>query len=227
VYGAIGASDTEKLKQFVDKNKNTAAGQLANLHLADTAFDEGVGQMSVDREAAEKRLNDAKNRYYDVEQAAEDSRIEQRAMLGMGRYWETIGDLDKAKEYYGKLANIENGLFRYEAERKLAELALPSSEEFYKWYTGLRPKPQPSGTNPLIQSRLDDMPAFPGVATATGTASSGTATASASPSGTGAAAKPSGTPSATPAATTPSAGPSSGGPSTSAKPTPSVTGTAK
>jgi hypothetical protein len=190
LYKTEAANDTQKLQQFVTAHKNTAAGQLANLSLADIAFEEGIAQMSVDRAQAISRVNEAKNRYFEVEQAAEDGRIEQRALLGMGRCFETVGDEVKAKEYYEKLAKFENGLFRQEAERKLEDLSRPANEEFVKWYSALAPKPQAAGTNPLIQSKLGDIPAFPGATstpTAIGTATpaaTGTATATGTPTAT-------------------------------------------
>jgi predicted negative regulator of RcsB-dependent stress response len=223
-YAAEASDDTQRLEQFVESNKGTAAGQLANLRLADIDFDEGINQMSIDRENAEKRLNDAKNRYFAVLEAASDSRIKQRAELGMARYFESIGDLDKAKEHYGRLAKIENGLFRDEADRKLADLGRPLNEEFVKWYSKLRPKARAASSNPLIQSQLDQLPNFPtGGAPAPGagdaSAASPTATGTATPKATA-------TPTAAaPAASKPAAGAAS--PSAAGTPSPSATATGK
>jgi hypothetical protein len=237
-YAAESSNDTQRLQQFVDANKNTAAGQLANLRLADIAFDEGVGQMSVDREGAEKRLNDAKNRYVEVEAAADDPRIEQRAILGLARYFETIGKLPEAATHYTRLTKFANALFQEEAERKLADLARPQSKDFSEWYSALRPKPQPSATGPLVQSRVDELPGFPaatGGASPSGTSPTGTGPSSTSPVSTSpvstAAVTPSGTPSATPSGTAAaSASPTPTGatsPTATGTSSPTATGTGK
>ncbi len=193
-FKAQSANDTNRLVGLVDQQPDTAAGLLAALYLADLDFVQGVSLMSTDRDQAEGRLNDAKNRYVHVRQAATDARIQERAVLGLARYYESMGLIDEAKREYRTVRDVPEGLYKTEAVRKLEMLEQPSFTAFADWYRKQRPKPKPAGTGTFDQDDLRAVPpdesTFPA---ASGTAPAATPTASSTPTVTPSAAKPTAT----------------------------------
>ena len=211
-FKAQSANDTNRLVGLVDQQPDTAAGLLAALYLADLDFVQGVSLMSTDRDQAEGRLNDAKNRYVHVRQAATDARIQERAVLGLARYYESMGLIDEAKREYQAVRDMPEGLYKTEAVRKLEMLEQPSFTAFADWYRKQRPKPKPAATGTFDPDDLRAVPpdesTFPA---ASGTSPVPTATATASSTATAAAsASPTARATATPAAVKPTATPTAG-----------------
>lgn len=191
-FKAQSANDQSRLVTLVERQPDTTAGVLAALYLADLDFVQGVNLMSTDREQAEARLNDAKNRYVHVRQAAGDPHVRERAVLGLARYYESMGLFDDAKREYAAVRDLNGGLYKTEAERKLKLLEQPSAVAFAEWYRKQRPKPKPTATGMFhpddVKAVPPDESTFPA---ASGTATSGTATPAASSTGTAAPAAPS------------------------------------
>jgi hypothetical protein len=224
---AEAGKDPSGLEAVAKADGDLFAGKLADLTLADIALNQGLAAINTNRELAETQLTQAKNNYSKVRKAG-DEHLQERADLGMARYYESMGMIDEAKTEYEKLKNRKQGLYVELATQKLAYLEKPATLAFAKWFRDQKPKPKPAGTGFLNPNDLNKLPPFPaGSAAATPTASpsatpvaSATATPSASPSASPSAtpvASPSASPSATPAATAkPSATPTAS-PTASAK----------
>lgn len=160
-FSAAGRQDSVKLESIGVVAAGDVTGQLSNLMLADTALNNGVDLMSTDRAAAEEQLNSAKNRYSKVRQTASDPLLKQRALLGLARYYETVGLLEEAIKEYTTLANdYPDGLFAEMAEEKIAYLQQPGTRAFAQWYRQHKPlPPEPAGTAGL--PNLDDLNKLP------------------------------------------------------------------
>jgi hypothetical protein len=190
---AEAGKDPSGLEGVAKADGDLFAGKLADLTLADIALNQGLAAINTNRELAETQLTQAKN-YYSKVRKAGDEHLQERADLGMARYYESMGMIDEAKTEYEKLKNRKQGLYVELATQKLAYLEKPATLAFAKWFRDQKPKPKPAGTGFLNPNDLNKLPPFPaGSAAATPTAS---ATPSASPS-----ASPSATPAASPSAT--------------------------
>lgn len=208
-FTAEAAGDAQRLAAVADQNPESTAGQLAALYLADVDYRDGVRLMNTDRDTAVSRLNEAKNRYSQVRQAADEPHIRERALLGLARFYEAMGQVEDAKREYTAVRELPGGLFHDEAVRKLKYLDMPSTVAFFEWFRKQNPKPVPAATG-SFQGR-DELQAVPpteegfpsdpfvsptatGTSTATATATGATATSTA--------ATPTATPTATSAAPT-------------------------
>jgi predicted negative regulator of RcsB-dependent stress response len=171
-FSAAGTQDAPQLESLSVRESGTPAGQMANLLLADTALSNGIDLMSTDRSAAEIKLNDAKNRYSKVRQEAADPLLNERAVLGLARYYETLGLLDEAvKEYTTLKTSWPNGPYADMAGRKIEYLSAASTKAFANWYREHKPlPPAPMGTGSfpgLGDLKLPtDEKSFPGGGTA-------------------------------------------------------------
>lgn len=147
-FNAAQRDDTIKLQSIGTKFAGDTPGQLANLLLADAALASGVELMSSDRQEAETKLNDAKNRYAEVRQVASEPLIKQRAIFGLARYYESVGLLDESiKEYQTIAKDWPDGPFTEISKRKIEYLQFPSTQAFAKWYRDHKPlPPAPAGT---------------------------------------------------------------------------------
>lgn len=213
--------DTSTLESIAKADNDLFAGKLAELTLADIAMNQGLELMTSDREKAEEFLTQARNHYLNIRNAGGEH-LQERADLGLARFYESMAQIEEAKKEYTKLKNRPDGLYHDFATQKLEYLEKPSTLAFAKWFRDQKPKPKPAGTGVLGSNDLSKLPPFP--------AGSGTTTPSASPTATSSAtptAVPAASPSATPAASaSPSASPTATA-KPSATPTASPTASAK
>jgi hypothetical protein len=216
---AEAGKDPSGLETVAKADGDLFAGKLADLTLADIALNQGLAAINTNRELAETQLTQAKN-YYSKVRKAGDEHLQERADLGMARYYESMGMIDEAKTEYEKLKSRKQGLYVDLATQKLAYLEKPATLAFAKWFRDQKPKPKPAGTGFLNPNDLSKLPPFPAGSAAATPAASATATPSASPS-----ASPSATPAASPSAS-PSATPAASA-KPSATPTASPTASAK
>ncbi|MCE9604491.1 MAG: hypothetical protein K8U03_06245 [Planctomycetia bacterium] len=219
-FSATASDNTTGLETLAKADSDLLAGQMADMVLADIALNEGIDLLSSDREAGEKRLAEAKKFYTDLKGYKSDDRLQERAALGLARYYESMGLIDDAKAQYTTLKDWKGGLYHDVAAQKLAYLEKPATLAFAKWYRDQKPKPKPSGTALFDPHNLSTLPnteaSFPpattsgatptGTPAATPTATAATTAAVATPSATPAlspSASPTVTPTATPSATPP------------------------
>lgn len=168
-FTAAGRQDGKSLEALGSQQSDTLAGQMANLLLGDMALSNGIDLMSTDRGAAETQLNEAKNKYVKVglDATSTDPLIAQRAILGLARYYETVGMLDEATKEYQNLADkYAKGPYAEAAKRKVTILSESSTKAFAAWYREhkpLPPKPSDSlGLPPLGDLKLpSDESSFP------------------------------------------------------------------
>ncbi|MGC3971711.1 MAG: tetratricopeptide repeat protein [Pirellulales bacterium] len=214
-FGAVEKRDPTVVADGLEKvAKDSGAivpGQMADILLGDIALNDGINQLNTDREAGEKRLNEAKNYYVDARNAASDPRLRERATFGLARFYESLGLLDEAMKEYKTLADNQDGLYQADAVRKLEFLSMPTTLAFAKAYRDRTPVPKPAGTSMFNLDDLNKLPkseaSFPGETKSTTPASTTTPAMPAAPatatapaaSATSPAASASPTPSATPA----------------------------
>lgn len=99
------ATAPDDLKEFIDKNKNTAQGRAARLQVARQQKNDGLKGIYTSREAAVKDLETAATEF---EKLAIDYKAEpmlvQQCLYEAAEAHEAMGDSDKASSLYGEVA---------------------------------------------------------------------------------------------------------------------------
>ncbi|MEO8497421.1 MAG: hypothetical protein ABI614_20310 [Planctomycetota bacterium] len=175
-FQAFGERDPEALELVAAANQGTTAGVWARLAEADLKLSEGIGDLYTNRENAKKNLAEAERDYLDVDVAATDTLLRERAWFGLGQVYESLAELDKAKQYYGKLVSSSPAsALGKEAKLRADALSDPSTAQWYNWFANQTPRPPaiPGMTEdfglPNLPSDLDNLsdrpdlsfPAFP------------------------------------------------------------------
>lgn len=164
----FGAAD--RLGMVADQYDDYLGGQWARLTLADNKLQMGVDQLFHDRTAAKTSLESAIEEYSKLRAATHVSEMQARAILGMGRAYESLAKPDEAAKQYDEVVkNFPNTEFADEARTRRADLDKPASKEFYAWFWSMRitpPNSQPGtpGFRPPFE-----MQSLPGDAPAGGT----------------------------------------------------------
>ncbi len=140
-FQAFGERDPEALEIVASANQGTTAGVWAHLAEADLKLAEGIGDLYTNRDNAKRNLAEAERNYLVVEKVPE-SILRQRAWFGLGQVYESMANIEKAKEYYGKLASSSatSGLGK-EAQRRTDALSDTSTEKWYNWFANQTPRP--------------------------------------------------------------------------------------
>ncbi|MBI2480204.1 MAG: hypothetical protein HYV60_16695 [Planctomycetia bacterium] len=157
-FQAFGERDPEALELVAAANQGTTASVWAHLAEADLRLAEGIGDLYTNRDNAKQNLAAAERNYLAVDSAAKEKILRERAWFGLGQTYESLADLDKAKEFYGKLVSSAPGsALGKEAKRRFDALGDPATAKWYNWFANQTPRP------PAIPGMSDDLglPNFP------------------------------------------------------------------
>lgn len=115
----------------------TPAAEWADLTVATLAFDEGVDLLFANRAQATKRLTDAAARYAALLQGRTNPIIAERAVFGLAKTNEALGDLTAARKgYEAVVRDYPDGACAALAGSRAAALARPATAEWYAWFVG-------------------------------------------------------------------------------------------
>lgn len=132
---ALAEGDPGRLETVATKYGGTAAGQWAEIVLADTALADGNRLLMTDRAQGARRLEEAVGRYTAVNAQRPGPLAAERAIFGLARTRESLGELAEAKRGYEALvAEYPESPFRGLAEERIAALARESTGRWYKWF---------------------------------------------------------------------------------------------
>ncbi len=123
---------------------NSHPGSSAALWALQTAGDEllaqGIDSLYRDRKRGEEQISEAIEHFEQVKQKAYQAEIRVRALLGLAQAHESIGELDKAKDYYQQVIseNYQTAITNIAATRK-AFLETSGGKDFYAWFSTQKP----------------------------------------------------------------------------------------
>jgi tetratricopeptide (TPR) repeat protein len=141
-FVAFGQRDPEALEFMAKQNAGTTAGVWAQLAEADLKLAQGIGDLYRNRNNAKANLEEAEQNYLAVAQPTTDQLLRARAWFGLGQVYESTSQLDKAKEYYGKLASsAPDSALGKEAARRAETLSDPETVKWYNWFANQTPQP--------------------------------------------------------------------------------------
>lgn len=131
----LAEGDPARLEEVVARYGESAAAQWAELVLADTALADGNRLLTSDRALGRRRLEEAVGRYTAVNAQRPKQLAAERAVLGLARARESLGELAEARRGYQALADeYPASPFRPLAEERIAALGRESTAGWYKWF---------------------------------------------------------------------------------------------
>lgn len=132
---ALAEGEPGRLGDVAARYRGTPAAWWAELVLADTALADGNGLLMTDRQRARERLASAADLYMAVNAQRPSDLAAERGIFGLARTRESQGLLDEASRGYEAIvAEYPDSPFRGIAEERIAALALPATQRWYKWF---------------------------------------------------------------------------------------------
>jgi hypothetical protein len=167
-FQARQENDVTKLNVLTQDYAGTSVGAWAQLALADDNLIAGTNDLFIDRATANDRLRAAAQDYERVvasKPAARESLLKQRAMWGLARTYESLNELDKARELYSQLAKKDSWkppLYAEESAHRLADLEQQPTKQFYDWFAQYQPPAAAkSGLDDAMKLDLEPLPDSP------------------------------------------------------------------
>jgi predicted negative regulator of RcsB-dependent stress response len=164
---AVGNADemATELAKVSEQYPDTPAATWANLTLGDHYLSAGSLRLYSNRSDSRDDLRKAEDYYRAALEEADEPLLAQRATLGLARVYESLIELDKAREQYEALAKKwPDGPFASTAKARLEDLAETSTKQFYDWLaqterTSTLDGPGTPGQRPNFDDlRFDDHP---------------------------------------------------------------------
>jgi tetratricopeptide (TPR) repeat protein len=175
MLASISGGKARDLELTAEAHPNSQVGFLARTLAGDLRLAEGSNLVFESKSQANQELEKAIDDYLAVIEKCNIPEILARARYGLGRAYEGLGDLEKAREAYkGVFQNQPDGVFADLARDRFEDLGRPGTKEFYGRLAIYKPKPEDSpgedapgtpGEKPSFS--LEDLPELGGPATAT------------------------------------------------------------
>lgn len=141
-FQAFGERDPEALEAVAAANQGTTASVWAHLAQADLKLAEGIGDLYTNRDNAKRNLAQAEQNYLAVHSVAKEKILRERAWFGLGQTYESLAEIDKAKEFYGKLvSSAPTTALGKEAKRRSDALGDAATAKWYNWFANQTPRP--------------------------------------------------------------------------------------
>lgn len=132
---SIAEGDAGRLETVVTRYGGSPAAQWAEIMLADTALADGNRLLLIDQAQGRRRLEEAVGRYTAVNAQRPAALAAERAIFGLAKARESLGELAEAKRGYEALvAEHPESPFRGPAEERIAALGREATEQWYKWF---------------------------------------------------------------------------------------------
>ncbi len=132
---ALAEGDPARLEDVVARYGGSSAAQWAEIVLADTALADGNRLLGSDPARGRRRLEEAVGRYTAVNAQRPEGLAAERAILGLARGRESLGELEEARRGYEALvAEYPASPFAALASERAAALARPATERWYNWF---------------------------------------------------------------------------------------------
>jgi len=137
---AMNAGEPNALAEVIRRYPGTDAARWAELLTADQATAEGADLLFVDRSRGESRLQAAVELYTALVATAPKGLLAERAVFGLAKARECLGQLAEARRGYEAVAAEfpQEPLARV-ASRRAADLGLESTRQWYDWFAAVKP----------------------------------------------------------------------------------------
>lgn len=137
---ALSEGNPERLTDVIRRYPGSPAAQWSQLMMADGAIAEGTQLLFADRERARQRLDSAIGIYTGLLAERPRSLIAERAVFGLAKARESLGQLEEARRGYETIvAEYPESAVRSIAENRIAALSRESTRQWYDWFDGWKP----------------------------------------------------------------------------------------
>jgi len=150
-FDAVGNRDIDKLEEVAEAHPEATAGLWALRAAGDERLLDGTNRLYSNPAGARLELHKAIENYESVLDRTEEPMLVRRALFGLARAHESIGELDEAKERFGELAEkFPDTPVGKVAKERIEYLSRPSTKEFLAWLGKQKfdtppPTPPPGG----------------------------------------------------------------------------------
>ena len=136
----------EALEEVARLHQGATAALWAQQGAGDIKLAMGASLLYRDRKEAEKNLKDAEKEFLAVEQqGARYPLLLHRARYGLAQVYESLSEVEKARDYYGKVAAAEpDSALGQLAQRRRDQIAGSAADRWFAWFEKQEPKP-PAG----------------------------------------------------------------------------------
>lgn len=150
LIAALQAVDTrQELQVTITNHPGTQPAMLAELLLAEQSLTRGDNLLYVDKPRGRDLILQAVDAFRSAGDATSDVTIKAWSKFGLGRAYESLGDLKRAKDELERaIADDPDGAIAVQARKHIDTLAQQSTKEFYDWFAKQDPRPAPSTTIP-------------------------------------------------------------------------------
>lgn len=142
-YFSLNTGDAESFKAVMEGHPGTSAGVWALQTAGDEYLADGIDALYRDRARGEELLGKAIESFEEVKSKGQGE-LRTRALLGLAQTHESLGELDKAKEFYNQVvaAAFQPAVTEFARER-LKHIESLGGKEFYTWFGTLKPAATP------------------------------------------------------------------------------------
>jgi len=118
------ASSIDDLDAFIQKNRGTVQAHAARLQQARQNLKDGLSSLYTRRSSAADQLKEAADAYEELARQFKATPVlVQECLLGAGKAYEGLGDLDRALSFYNDLQKrFKDGPLAREAGRRVSEI---------------------------------------------------------------------------------------------------------
>lgn len=143
---ALSSGDGSRLAEVIRQHPETPAAGWAQLVLADSALQQGCDLLFTDRVQGTGRLEDAAGRYRQMLSARPTGMLAERAVFGLAKANEALGNLEEARRgYEAVMADHPGGAAAALAAGRVAALSRESTRQWYDWFAAQKPPPAAAG----------------------------------------------------------------------------------
>lgn len=148
-FGAMVEQRPEALTEVARLHSGSTAALWARQAAGDMKLSTGAMLLFRDRNEARKNLKDAEKEFLAVEQdGARYPMLLQRSRYGLAQTYESLCEIEKARDYYKKVAAAEpDSALGKLAQRRHDQIAGRDSDRWFAWFEKQVPKP-PAGAVP-------------------------------------------------------------------------------
>lgn len=166
LYAALDGGSTSQVEDVIEDHPNSEAAPWAAAVAGDLRLAHGCNLLFVNKHTGQQELRKAIQHYQAILESAGQPELRERAVFGLGRAYEAMGDLSKASEQYQRVAqDWPDGAFATIASRRVEDLKRAETRRWYdqRW-AKFDPKPAyaagPAKQPSFDLNTLPDEPVF-------------------------------------------------------------------
>lgn len=141
-YFNMSGGDPDTFLDVSEGFPDSAMSGWAKQAAGDSYLQRGIDELYRNRKTGEENIQLAIETFEKVEADAESEELRSKALLGLAKAYESLGNLDKANEYYESLTKVDVSPQLLNAVNdRIAFINSTGGKDFYDWFSKLDPKP--------------------------------------------------------------------------------------